>query len=232
MKVGLLICDAVPEKYQSEFRDYPEMFSDLFPNYEMVGYKVREGKFPKNITDHEVYMATGSVHSVYEDLDWIQKTKAFIRKIKETNRYFIGFCFGHQLLAEAMGGKVEKAAIGWCVGTHQLEIIQKTAWMEPLKTKANFLFMCQDQVIKLPPNAERLASSPDCPNAMIQIGDKMLSIQGHPEFPKAYDQILMETRRDKIGPAKVEAGIASLKQDLDIELFRSWVDNFIQLEEG
>ena len=88
--------------------------------------------------------------------------------------------------------------------------------------------MCQDQVMKLPPKAIVLAGSKDCPNAMLQIGDRMMSIQAHPEFTKKYDKILMKTRVVRIGKEKVAKGIASLSEEMDIPLFREWVDNFIK----
>lgn len=173
-------------------------------------------------------MATGSSHSVYEDLPWIKKTKEFIRQIYAANKFFVGFCFGHQLMAAALGGKVEKAKIGWCVGVHQISISKLKHWMRPAKTKINILFMCQDQVTKLPKDAILLAGTPKCPNAMLQIGDRMMSIQGHPEFSRAYDQLLMEVRIDRMGKEIVEEGITSLQQPIDMDLFRSWTHHFLK----
>ena len=227
VKVGLLVCDQVKSQYLDKFGDYPKMFQILFPDYEFVCYNVFQGKFPNHVDDCPVYMSTGSAHSAYEDLPWIKKTKAFIKKIAESNSYFIGFCFGHQLMAEALGGKVEKASVGWCVGIHEYSIHHLKSWMRPAKTSVNFLMMCQDQVIKLPANAIRIAGSPDCPNAILQVGKRILSIQGHPEFSKAYDKILMESRVEKMGQEKVTKGINSLTKDIDTALFRQWVDNFI-----
>lgn len=227
MKVGLLVCDQVRTEYRTEFGSYPEMFQALFPDYEFEIYRVHKGEFP-DVMDCEVYMATGSSHSVNEDIEWIHQTKAFIRKLYEANRYFIGFCFGHQLLAEALGGKVEKADIGWCVGVHEFEVLHIKHWMRPAKTQVNFLMMCQDQVVQLPPNTIRLAGNNDCPNAIIQIGERILSIQGHPEFTRNYNQTLMEGRVKRMGVEKVTAGIASLTKPIDIDLFRAWVARFLE----
>lgn len=228
MKIGLLVCDEINPAYQSTFGDYPEMYQALFPHYEFEFYAVFKNEFPKNVLDCEVYMATGSSHSVYEDIDWINQTKAFIREIYATNRFFIGFCFGHQLMAEALGGKVEKSSGGWCVGIHQFSIFSIKYWMRPAKTKVNFLMMCQDQVIALPKNGKRLAGNKACPNAIIQVGKRMISIQGHPEFSKAYVQTLMEGRINRIGAEKVKKGIASLTQPKELQLFRDWVVEFLK----
>jgi len=228
MKVGLLVCDRVKPENRVEFGEYPAMFQTLFPEYEFKTYDVYKGIFPDKVTDCEVYMATGSAHSVYEDLEWIKQTKAFIKSIYEANQYFIGFCFGHQLMAEALGGKVAKASVGWCVGVHEFEVYHIKHWMRPAKSVVNFLMMCQDQVLELPPNAIRLAGNEDCPNAIIQVGQRMFSIQAHPEFTKKYDQILMESRVGKINQEKVAEGVASLTKELDFLLFRNWVANFLK----
>lgn len=228
MKVGLLVCDQVRAEYRAEFGSYPEMFQALFPEYEFEIYRVHKGEFPSDIMDCEVYMATGSSHSVYEDLEWIHQTKAFIRDLYAANHYFVGFCFGHQLMAAALGGKVEKAKVGWCVGVHEFDLYHLKHWMRPAKTQVNFLMMCQDQVLELPPNTIRLAGSETCPNAMLQIGKRMISVQGHPEFSIAYNRILMESRVARIGAEKVANGIASLEKRIDIDLFRAWVTDFLK----
>ncbi len=230
MTVGLLVCDQVRPEYRAEFKDYPDMFQALFPAYTFKLYKAFKGELPKSVTECDCFMATGSSHSVYEDLDWIKKTKAFIKAIYEGNGYFIGFCFGHQLMAEALGGKVAKAKTGWCVGVHEFKVYRLKKWMRPAKTKVNFLMMCQDQVLALPKNGISLAGNADCPNAILQVGDRMMSIQAHPEFSKAYDRTLMEARVERMGIEKVQKGIASLKKVVDMELFRSWVDKFLQQE--
>lgn len=227
MKIGLLVCDYVKAEYQAVYGTYPEMFQALFPDYELEIYRVHQGDFPENVTDCNIYMATGSSHSVYENLEWIHQTKVFIQELYKANRYFIGFCFGHQLMAEALGGKVEKAA-GWCVGVHKFEVFHFKHWMRPAKSQVNFLMMCQDQVVQLPPNAIRLAGSEYCPNAIIQVGERMFSIQAHPEFSTAYDQALMESRVERIGEEKVTEGIASLTKPIDVALFRAWVAHFLE----
>ena len=201
MKIGLLVCDYVKAEYQAVYGTYPEMFQALFPDYELEIYRVHQGDFPENVTDCNIYMATGSSHSVYENLEWIHQTKVFIQELYKANRYFIGFCFGHQLMASALGGKVAKATdVGWCVGVHEFRINRIKKWMRPAKTVVNFLMMCQDQVIELPKNAVCLGGNEDCPNAIIQIGERMMSIQAHPEFSADY-QSEGKSQTGIIGPA-------------------------------
>ena len=121
MKAGLFVCDHVQLKYQNLFGDYPDMFAQLLPEFEFQFYDVYNGQFPESLDECDLYMATGSSHSVYENLDWIIKLKKVIRDIYDQNKIFIGFCFGHQLIGEALGGKVAKSPNGWCVGVHEFE---------------------------------------------------------------------------------------------------------------
>lgn len=227
MKAGLLICDHVDARYQARFGDYPAMFKAFLPDLDWVFYDVFNGEFPTDIGLCEVYMTTGSRYSAYDDEAWIADLKHFVQKIAIAKKYFIGFCFGHQILAEALGGKVEKAPIGWCVGMHTFKVEQQKEWMLPFKEKLNLLMMCQDQVQELPPNAEILASSTDCPVGLFQIDKHLLGIQAHPEFSKEYDQLLTRNRVAKIGSEKVEKAMQSLQQPLDAAIFRDWVLAFI-----
>ena len=228
MQIGLFICDHVAPSYQKEFGDYPDMFAKLFPEFEFRLYDVVNGVFPKTVDECEVYMATGSKHSVYEKIDWIEQLKIFIKEIYLDQKYFIGFCFGHQLMGEALGGRVAKAPTGWCVGVHQFDIYKKENWMHPFIPTMNLLMMCQDQVLEMPPDSVHLAGNAACPIAMYRVGRTMLGIQAHPEFSKAYDQLLMEKRIARMGEELVEKGIKSLTLDLHQRLFRDWVRGFLK----
>lgn len=227
LTAGLLVCDHVKAEYQATFGDYPDMFNTLFPELEFKLYDVCNGVFPKNLDECHVYMATGSLHSVYENLDWIVRTKELIRQIYEANKYFIGFCFGHQLLGEALGGKVEKSTKGWCVGVHEFAIKTQQPWMQPAQSQLNVLMMCQDQVMRLPEGAIVLAGNESCPVGMFQVGETMLGIQGHPEFSKAYDRFLVEARVERMGKATVEAALESLEKPVDREVIRDWMKQFL-----
>ncbi len=223
MKIGLLVCDHI----QKGFPGYPEIFANLLPEHELVNYYVCDGQFPKSAKDHEAWIVTGSKYSVYDDIDWISWLKDFVREIASADKYCIGVCFGHQMLGEAMGGKVQKSPMGWCVGVHQFEIVESKAWMLPALSTANLLMSCQDQIHLLPPNSKVLAKASKCPVGIIQIGNKMLGIQGHPEFSSEYVKYLMKDRTNRIGVDTVKAGIESLKLPKHSDIVGNWINNFI-----
>lgn len=227
MKIGLFACDHIASEYREQFGDYSDMYQRLFPEWEFTVYDVINGQFPQDLSACEVYMATGSKHSVYEDLDWIRQLLATIRQIQENGQYFIGYCFGHQALAQALGGKVGKVQTGWCVGVHTFEVFENPDWMIPAHDSFNLLMMCQDQVQQLPPHSQVLAGNERCPVGMFQVGERMLGIQAHPEFSKAYDRILMETRVARMGKKIVAEGMQSLQKTVHTQLIHDWVRNFL-----
>ncbi|MCE7065437.1 glutamine amidotransferase-related protein [Dyadobacter sp. CY326] len=229
-KVGLLECDHVRDELRHIAGDYCEMFPALFaqvaPDWEFHFYDVCNGQFPASVDACDIYICTGSKSSVYDDDEWISRLKEFVVSIYKSNAVYIGVCFGHQILGEALGGKVEKAAVGWCVGVHHFQPTVHENWMQPVTDSFNLLMMCQDQVVELPPYATLLAETADCPHAMFRVGERMLGIQAHPEFPKAYDQALMELRVERIGEKKVALGIASLELPTHEIMFAHWIKNF------
>jgi len=231
MKVGLLECDHVREELRHIAGDYRQMFPALFlqvaPDWEFQFYDVCNSHFPKSADECDVYICTGSKNSVYEDEPWINRLKEFVQQIHASDKVFIGVCFGHQMLGEALGGNVRKSSVGWCVGVHSFELFKLEEWMTPPFSNFNLLMMCQDQVMQLPPESTLLAQTTDCPNAMFKVGDKMLGIQAHPEFSKVYDKALMELRVERIGASKVELGITSLELPTHELVFAGWIRKFV-----
>ena len=228
LKIGLLECDHIPEKFSNLAKDYSNLFQDLFPDYEFRLYDVCRGVFPKSTEECDAFMCTGSRYSVYDDMDWIARLKAFIKMLDEQKKPFVGVCFGHQLLGEALGGKVWKAPAGWNVGAHTFEMVQHGDWMSPSHQELNLLMMCQDQVMELPKHATIHAQTDDCKVGIFTVGDHMLGIQAHPEFTKAYNMALMLDRTMRIGEEKVEKGIESLKLPVHRDVIAKWIMNFLE----
>ncbi len=221
------MCDHVNKEYRKEYGDYSDMFAKLFPEFEWMIYDVYNGEFPTNYDECDVYFATGSKHSVYDDIDWIQGLKKVIKGLYNEKKYFIGFCFGHQLIGESLGGKVEKSPNGWCVGVHDFKVYEREPWITPFQEDFSLLMMCQDQILTLPVNTKVIAGSEMCPFAMIKVGETFLGIQSHPEFSKSYDGLLMKTRMNRMGDDVANAGLKSLLKDIHTKVIRSWILKFI-----
>lgn len=232
MKIGLLECDHVPERFRHIAGDYREMFAALFarhaPQIALQAFDVCNGEFPSSLDACDAYLTTGSRFSAYDDVDWIDALKNFTRRIHEAKKPFVGVCFGHQLMAEALGGKVSRAETGWGVGVHNVEIIERESWMRPEQSSCALPYMHQDQVERLPEGGVVIGRSNHCAMAMFLVGDSMLGIQAHPEFPKAYGKALLLDRVDRIGEERAKAALASLDQPTDESVVARWIVEFLE----
>src|SRR5690606_23965151 len=97
----------------------------LLPGFDWAFYDVVNDHFPESADECDAYICTGSRYSVYDDMPWIKELKHLVQELYQLQIPYIGVCFGHQMLAEALGGKVEKAAAGWCVGVHTFRVLQR-----------------------------------------------------------------------------------------------------------
>lgn len=232
MNIGLLQCDHVTERFQHIAGDYPAMFGALFqcyaPAITLTPYAVCDDEWPEASDDCDAYITTGSRSSVYDDVPWIHRLKAFVRQLDDAGKPYVGICFGHQMLAEALGGRVTKAPTGWGVGVHAGEIRQTEAWMQPPQSQFQLQYMHQDQVLELPANAVLLGSSAHCPVAMFRLGQHMLGIQAHPEFTADYSRALLHDRRARIGDERTQQALDSLNQPTDEAAVAQWIAAFLR----
>lgn len=231
MNLGILNCDRVSDVFAIHYGQYPEMFATLFqsiaPKMTFTVFNVIEGELPKDVHAADAYLITGSKYGVNDDYPWIASLAEFVRVLYATRKKVIGICFGHQLIAKALGGKVIKSPQGWGIGVLRNQIVHPQEWMHPARSHFNLLASHQDQVVILPPDAQLLASSEFCPNNMMQIGDTMLSLQGHPEFTKAYAKDLMQSRKNIIEKEIIALGLQSLELEHEHALIAQWLMHFL-----
>jgi GMP synthase-like glutamine amidotransferase len=231
VKIGILKTDAVREEWVADYGEYPDMFVELLgsrdPSLEFTTYDVRHGEYPADIDDEDAYLITGSRHSVYDELPWIPPLLDFVRELDRRQKKLVGICFGHQLVAEALGGRVRKAQQGWGVGLHRHRFSERPAWFDEGELEVPILVTHQDQVIDVPAQAAVLASSDFCPNAALQIGDHILTLQGHPEFVSGYSRAIIEFRRELIGEDVYHKGLESLQDAPATDRMAHWIIDFL-----
>ena len=232
MRIGILQCDHVNTELQPKFGDYPQMFATMIhnqnPQHGLLNFAACDSELPDQTDLCEAYILTGSASSVYEDLQWIRDLESFVRSLHQQLIPTVGICFGHQLLAQALGGETMKSPKGWGVGIANHHVVAYQDWMVPQVKEAKVLVSHQDQVTRLPAQARRILESEFCPNAMFQLGEHIIGCQGHPEFKPEYSHALMEIRKGKMPESVRQAGIDSLTKNTELGPLPLWIENFLK----
>ncbi len=208
MQIGILQTGRAPDALLDEWGDYPAMFARLLDGHGFTfrTWRVVDMEFPPDVHAADGWLLTGSRHGAYEDLPFIPPLEAFIREAYAEGVPMVGICFGHQIIAQALGGRVEKFAGGWSVGPTTYDIegrpVTLNAWH-------------QDQVTVPPPGATVIGRAPTCANAALAYGDRALTIQAHPEFSAGFLAGLMRTRgRGLVPNDRLDAAAAKLDTPL------------------
>ena len=193
MKIGILQTGHAPDSIINETGDYDALFRRLLggQDFTFETYNVVDMEFPDSVNDADGWLITGSRHGAYEDHPFIPPLEDFIRAAYAADIPQVGICFGHQIIAQALGGKVEKFKNGWSVGRTEYDFggekIALNAWH-------------QDQVVEKPADAETVGSSPFCENAALVYGDRVFTVQPHPEFGPDFIHGLATTRGPGVVP--------------------------------
>ncbi len=231
MKTGILSCENLTPELRKISGDFSSMFLELLGQYpfefEPVVFQVREGEYPAAIDDCDGYLCTGSFASVYDEEAWIGELSGFVRELYEKRKKFVGICFGHQIIAHALGGLVRAAPDGWGLGIRRIRILQEQSWMKPFQPELNLMFFHQDQVITPPPRGRILACAAHCPCAVFQVDSHFLGIQAHPEFSPDFVHALALANEYRIGHYVVNRALATFHQAAHRRHIAGWIMRFL-----
>lgn len=231
MRLAILETDVLRDELRPRYEGYGRMFVELFERigsgWEMEIFSVIRGEYPESFHRYDAFLVTGSQHDAFDDADWILRLKTYLHTLYRQAVPLVGICFGHQLLAHALGGKADRAEGGWGLGVMTFQVQTPAPFLdseEPVK----LIMSHRDQVLKIPENTHLLLSNDFCPFAAFYRPDRLLALQGHPEFGVDYARALLAFRADQISPtqrAQVEASFEVAHQGERVGL---WIKRFLE----
>jgi GMP synthase-like glutamine amidotransferase len=192
-------------------------------------FDVTGGYLPGAESGVEAYVITGSEAGVYDSDPWIGQLRGWLREVDAATP-LVGICFGHQIMAEAYGGAVEKSNHGWMGGLQEYTIRSHERWMGDVRSSFVLPVAHQDQVVRAHSRARVLASNDLCPYAALSYTHRRaLSFQAHPEFAFDYARMLIDRRqrRGAIKGAEADRARESLRQPNDCAQVIGWIREFL-----
>ncbi len=225
MKIGILQTGHAPDELRPTTGDYADLFKRLLDghDFDFTVYDVVDMQFPAAVTDCDGWLITGSKHGAYEDHPFIPPLEDFIRAVYAADLPLVGICFGHQIIAQALGGKVEKFAGGWSVGRQVYRMNGQdyalNAWH-------------QDQVVALPADATVLGGNDFCANAMLAYGNRVYTVQAHPEFDaQVIDGLATHRGEGNVPAAQLAQVRANLDKQVDSDRLSAQIARFFKERE-
>lgn len=223
MKLAILETGRPPGDLESRFGNYPAMLAKLIGDgFDIESFDAQAAHLPEPNAHHAV-LITGSPAGVYDPLPWIDPLLTFIRAAGDCK--MVGICFGHQAMAQALGGEVIKSDKGWGTGLHHYSVVGRQPWING-ESRVAIPASHQDQVVVQPPNTEVVVTSEFTPFAGLAWTDRSaISFQFHPEFSPDFAKALIDARRDSIPDA--EAAKQSLDAPNDTAKVGDWICKFL-----
>lgn len=223
MKLGILIAGHLDESMFATHGNIDKVLTDMLigQGFEIIPYAVCDNQFPEDLNCVDGWIISGSIHCANDDIDWINRLKNVIRDIYAADIPLVGICFGHQVIAAALGGRVEQYSGGWGVGAHQYQISGSG-----LNTRV--IAWHQDQVVEKPQQADCVGSSDFCQHAFLVYADKVFTMQPHPEFSVDFARDLLALKQSSFSDELISQVVDSLEQPLDNKMLHRTIGQFFK----
>ena len=237
LRIGLLQCDDLDPPHRDHEGGYVEQFTRLLtlgglgPDVaHVVVFRADRDELPAGPRECDGWLITGSRAGVYEDRPWIAPLTDSVRSAIDAGVPTVGVCFGHQLVAHALGAHVSRHDGGWNIGAIEYRVCASPPLpdtgtgtdtdVDPAPVR--LVAIHQDQVHEVPSGLRLLAEADTCAVAGV-IGDGVLTVQGHPEFGPAVAESLYRARSNWFGDEAVETAVSSLAAPLSAARVAGWI---------
>ena len=214
--IHVLLCDTFPGRLPADVPSYVWMHERLvksvYPDVQFKVYMTMEGEMPSTFETDDIYLIPGCICSAYDPLPWIEGLQQWIRKAVAQQVFLVGVCFGHQVIAQAMGGKVEHYSGGWGTGVRQSDVLDEGMLPFFPDGKMRLLYNHHDQVTVKPDVMQVLASSTFCRYEALRLSNYAFTFQGHPEYTPSYMRFYFDNLASEQDAAVVERGRRSLEE--------------------
>lgn len=224
--------EAIRAKYPG---GYPKMFDDLLrpelPELQVETISIIGGDAFPDPASLQSILITGSAFGVYDDTPWMRTLKEWIGFAAEAETPMIGICFGHQVIADALGGHVAKSDRGWGIGRHTYALDNLPRWLQTDRAEFALGVSHQDQILQPPADASVIARSEFAAFAGLSYARApIVTFQGHPEFEDDFLRDLYDARRgNPLRDDQIADAHTSFEKPHDNRLVAGWLADFLKV---
>ena len=232
MHIAVLVTNTDQSAFAAHHPRDAEKFKVLLkavrPDWQVTTFEVTENDFPASLAGFDGLLIGGSPASVNDENHWIERLSDLIQSAFAAGIPMMGVCFGHQAIAQALGGKVGPNPGPFILGTTEITFTVRAPWMPADAGSITLASAHGEQVIALPDGAEVLGESPSCPIAAYRIGTQVFATQHHPEMTSDFLAALVEEFAPEFTPDVGERARASLAKPSEGPRFAEWIAGFFE----
>lgn len=218
---------AFAETYPKDGEKFARLIALVRPSWKVTSFAVKDDVFPDDISAFDGLMITGSPASVHDGYAWIDRLLDVIRDADLRGMPMFGACFGHQAIALALGGVVEKNPVGWTFGAVEMAALGTPDWYSGPSEFTQYAAHIE-HVTKLPQGANAIFETPNCKVAGFVKGPNIYTTQNHPEMTPEFIAALTDELADYLGQDVTKTAKSSLTTPVDMHAFAETIATFFE----